>query len=63
MIMNLSRRRDCILEAPMLELEALGVLAADYKAAHMSCMPAELKKKLICDQGRSGGAGDVPRVS
>jgi hypothetical protein len=28
-IVDLSRRRDCILEAPMLDLEALSVLAAD----------------------------------
>jgi hypothetical protein len=34
-IVDLSRRRDRILEAPEMDLEGLAVLAADYEAAHM----------------------------
>jgi hypothetical protein len=45
-IVDLSRRRDCILEAPMLNLEGLAVLAADYEAANLVCAAAELRKTL-----------------
>ena len=45
-IVDLSRRRDRILEAPTLDLEALAVLAADYEAAHMPCTAAELRRRL-----------------
>jgi hypothetical protein len=45
-IVDLSRRRDRILETPMLDLEALAMLAADYAAAHMPRMAAELRRRL-----------------
>jgi hypothetical protein len=44
-IVDLSRRRDRILEGPMLDLEALAVLAGDYEAARMPCAAAELRKR------------------
>lgn len=45
--MDLSRRRDRILEAHMLDLEGLTVLVADYEAMHMPRMAAELRRKLV----------------
>jgi len=45
-IVDLSRRRDRILEAPMLDLEALAVLTADYEAANMPCAAADLRKRV-----------------
>jgi hypothetical protein len=45
-IANLSRRRDRILEAPRMDLEALAVLASDYEAAHMPNAAADLGRRL-----------------
>ena len=45
-IVNLSRRRDRILEAPEMDLEALGVLAADYEAANLPSAAADLWRRL-----------------
>ena len=45
-IVDLSHRRDRILEASKMDLEALAVLAADYEAANMPCAAAELRKRL-----------------
>jgi hypothetical protein len=45
-IVELSRRRDCILEGAEMDLEALKVLAADYEAANMPCATADLRKRL-----------------
>jgi hypothetical protein len=45
-IVDLSRRRDCILEAPMLDLDGLAVLAADYEAANMPCAAKDLWGRL-----------------
>jgi hypothetical protein len=45
-IVDLSRRRDHILEAPMLNLEGLAILAADYEAANMIRMAADLRRRL-----------------
>jgi hypothetical protein len=44
-IVDLSRRRALILEAPKMDLEALCVLAADYEAANMPCAAAELRRR------------------
>ena len=41
-IVDLSRRRDCILEAPEMDLEALVELAADYAAANSYQMHSQL---------------------
>ena len=45
-ILDLNRRHGRILEAPMLDLEGLAVLATDYEATHMPRMAVELRKKL-----------------
>jgi hypothetical protein len=45
-IVDLSRRRDRILEAPEMDLEALQALAADYEAAHMPCAAEELRRRV-----------------
>jgi hypothetical protein len=45
-IVELSRRRDRILEATMLDLEALAILAGDYEAANMPCAATELQELL-----------------
>ena len=45
-IVDLSRRRDRILEAPTLDLGALAALAADYEAANMPCAAADLRKRV-----------------
>ena len=45
-ILDLNRRHGRILEAPMLDLEGLEVLATDYEATHMPRMAVELRKKL-----------------
>jgi hypothetical protein len=42
-IVDLNRQGDRILEAPRLDLEALAVLAADYEAANMPSMAAEMR--------------------
>ena len=46
MIVELSRRRDQLLEAPELDLEALAVLAADYESAAMPCAAENLRRRL-----------------
>ncbi len=43
-IVDLSRRGDRILEAPMLDLDELNVLAADYEAANLPCAAAEMRR-------------------
>ena len=45
-IVNLSRRRDRILEAPEMDLEALDNLAADYEAANLPSAAADLQRRL-----------------
>jgi hypothetical protein len=45
-IVNLSSRRDRILEAPKMDLEALEILAADYEVANMPSAAAELRMRL-----------------
>ncbi len=45
-IVELSRRRDWILEAPTLDQAALAVLVEDYAAANMPCAAAELRRRL-----------------
>jgi hypothetical protein len=45
-IVELSRRRDCILDAPEMDLEALQVLTADYEAANMPSAAADLRRRL-----------------
>jgi len=52
-IVDLNCRRDQILEAPMLDLEGLAVLATDYEASNMPCAAADLRRRLIWHQGRS----------
>jgi len=52
-IVDLSRQRDLILEAPIMDLEALAVLAADYEAANMPCAAADLRRRLGWYQNRS----------
>jgi hypothetical protein len=42
---NLSRRRDRILEAPEMDLEELAILAADYEAANLPSAAADLRKR------------------
>jgi hypothetical protein len=51
-IVDLNRRRDLILEAPRLDLEALAVLAADYEAANMPCVAGDLRRRLFYYQER-----------
>ena len=46
LVVVLGRRRDHILEAPMLDLEGLAVLAADYEAANMPSMAADMRRRL-----------------
>jgi hypothetical protein len=43
---DLSRRRDRILKAPEMDLEALSALAADYEAAIMPCTAADIRRRL-----------------
>ena len=45
-IVELSRRRDLILESPELDLAALAILAADYEAANMPCAAADMRRRL-----------------
>ena len=45
-IVNLSRRRDRILKAPEMGLEALAILAAAYESANMPCAAADLRRRL-----------------
>ena len=45
-IVNLSRRRDRILEVPVIDLETLAILAADYEAANMPCAATDLRRRL-----------------
>jgi len=46
LIADLGSRRDRVLEAPRLDLEALAVLAADYEIANMPCAAADLHRRL-----------------
>jgi hypothetical protein len=46
MIVDLSCRRDRILEAHHLDLDALAVLAADYEAANMPCAAIDLQRRI-----------------
>ena len=46
MIVNLSRRRDRILEAPEMDLEALAILAANYDAANMQALQSTCQEDL-----------------
>jgi hypothetical protein len=43
---NLSLRRDHILEAPEMNLDALAILAADCEAANMPFTAADLRRSL-----------------
>jgi hypothetical protein len=45
-IVELSRRRDRLLETPGLDLDALSALAADYESAHLPCAAADLRRRL-----------------
>ena len=45
-IVELSCRRDQLLGVPELDPAALAVLAADYEAAHMPRMAADLRRRL-----------------
>ena len=45
-IVDLSRRRDRILEEATLDLESLAALAADYEASNMPCAAANLRRRL-----------------
>ena len=45
-IVDLSRRRDRLLESPALDLDALACLAADYAAAGLPCAAADLRRRL-----------------
>ena len=53
LIVDLSRRRDHILEAPELDLEALANLATDYEAADMPSAAADLRRRLDYYRERS----------
>jgi hypothetical protein len=45
-LVELGRRRDRILESPILDLPALAALVADYIAADMPCAAAALSRRL-----------------
>ena len=45
-IVELTCRRDHILEAPRMDLEGLAILAAEYEAANMPCAAVELRRRL-----------------
>ena len=45
-IVDLSRRRDRILEAPKIGIGCASALAADYEAANMPSAAAELRRRL-----------------
>ena len=45
-IVELSRRRDCLLETPELDLDALEVLASDYEAAGLLHAAKDLRRRL-----------------
>ena len=47
MIVDLSRRRDCILEASQMDIQALAALAADYEAANMPNAAVDLRRRLV----------------
>jgi hypothetical protein len=47
-IVDLSRWRDGILEAPMLDLEVLDVLVTNYEEADMLYAAADLHRGWIC---------------
>ena len=51
-IAELSRRRDCLLETPELDLEALEVLASDYEAAGMVHAARDLRRRLKWYRGK-----------
>ena len=46
LIVELGCRRDYILEAPELDVEALRILAADYEAAGLKCTAGELRRRI-----------------
>jgi hypothetical protein len=45
-IVRLGRRRDCILESPRLDLEALERLVGEYEEAEMPCAAEALRRRL-----------------
>jgi hypothetical protein len=45
-IVVLGRRRDQILLSPVVDLNALEQLVADYEAARMPCAAAEMRRRL-----------------
>ena len=45
-IVDLSRRRDSILEAPQMDVAALANLTDDYETANMPSAAADLRKRL-----------------
>ena len=45
-IVKLGRRRDRILESPVLDLEALARLVKDYEEAEMVCAAEALRRRL-----------------
>ena len=53
MIVVLGRRRDKILLLPIVDLQALEKLVADYEAAEMPCAAAALRKRLEWHQPNS----------
>jgi hypothetical protein len=46
LIVELDKRRDQLLKAPVLDLDALAQLASDYESAHLSHAAAVLRKRL-----------------
>ena len=51
-IVKLGRRRDRILESPMLDLEALARLVKDYEEAEMVCAAEALRRRLEWYRGK-----------
>jgi hypothetical protein len=45
-MVKLGRRRDRILETPVLDLEALARLVEDYEEAEMACAAGALRRRL-----------------
>jgi hypothetical protein len=60
-IVDLSRRRECVLDAREVDLDALAILAADYEAEPMPQAAAELRKRLehYQDKGKHGSFARV----
>ena len=46
LIADLGRRRDRLLESPVLDLPALARLLADYESAHLLSAAADLRRRL-----------------